>query len=84
MNSMALQGIEKLPDIPNAQLAIESGENLAPLPNIVEYPSVLKQPTYPDISNISYERASIDGYANPVQETDFPKSYYMGSPIGGA
>jgi hypothetical protein len=80
---MGLKQLEKLPDIPNAQLAIESGETLAPLPNIVEYPSVLKEPTYPDISHISYERASIDGYADPVKETDFPKSYFMGSPIGG-
>lgn len=82
-NTQALKQLEKIPDVPNAQLAIDTGENLAPMPNIVEYPSVLKNPTMPDISNISYERASIDGFANPVKETDFPKTYFMGNAIGG-
>jgi hypothetical protein len=82
-NNQAMQLLNKRVSIPDAALAIDSGEELAPLPAMVVYPQTIKAPTMPDISNVNYERASIDGYAEPIKESDFPKTYYFGDAIGG-
>jgi hypothetical protein len=82
-NEQAFKAIDKEVAVPDNQLAIDFGEDLTPQPNYVFYPVVQKPPTVPNVSNISYELASIDGYTDPVKETDFPVEFYMGSPIGG-
>lgn len=82
-NQQALQALDKEVYIPNARLAIGSGEELAPQNPTVHYPNLAKAPIMPDINSVSYERATIDGFANPVTDNDFPKENYFGEAIGG-
>ena len=82
-NVQAFQALDKQVEVPTAALGVGPGETLSPQVLTVVYPNIQKLPIMPDITSISYERASIDGFANPVKETDFPKENYFGEAIGG-
>jgi hypothetical protein len=81
--SHALNQLNKTVYLPETRLGIGQGENLAPLPNIVEYPHIMKQPTVPDLSTSSIEQATIDGQGKIFSEEDFPKTHFIGDTIGG-
>jgi hypothetical protein len=79
----ALNQLNKRVSLPEARLGIGEGELLSPLPNIVEYPQVMKAPTVPDLLSSSIEQATIDGQGKIFSEEDFPKTHYIGDTIGG-
>lgn len=82
-NQQAFQMINKSIHLPIASLGIGVGEELAPLPHIVEYPNPIKQGMLPDLNTASYENASIDGYAEPIDQSLFPMTLYYGNSIEG-
>lgn len=83
INRQAMQSLEKTVYTPDARLGIGTGEELAPLPNIVEYPNPLKNSVMPDLNSASIEQATIDGYAEPVNVKDFPMTLFYGNSIEG-
>jgi hypothetical protein len=82
-NSHAFNQLNKSIATANVRLGIGEGEDLLPQPNIVFYPNIPKQPTVPSLTNASIEQATIDGFADPISEEDFPKNLYYGEALGG-
>lgn len=86
-NAHALRHIIKPVAVPDAQLGVAEGENLAPLKDVVKYPMHQKQIIQPELAHQSYELAQIDGFSDPLSEKDFGKDLFYGdaiSPVGGA
>lgn len=82
-NVHALQRLMKPVDQPVAQLGVGDGETLAPVKGLVRYPTVIKPVLEPEVATSSYEYTQIDGFADPIKETHFPKTQSIGQAIEG-
>lgn len=82
-NIHALVHITKPVHVPDVQLAVGEGESLQPIAKSVQYPYIPKVVTEPELAGQSYEYTQIDGFADPIKETDFPKDGLFGDAIGG-
>lgn len=82
-NVHALQRLLMPVDLPMAQLGVGDGETLTPIKGLVRYPTVIKPVLEPEIGTSSYEYTQIDGFADPIEEKNFPKTQTIGQAIEG-
>lgn len=82
-NIHALNHLSKPVEIPDAALGVSDAEKHDPVEGVVKYPTGLqKQVIQPELATKSYEFSQIDGFADPINEKDFPSSHFMGDAIG--
>lgn len=82
-NVHAMMHITKPVYVPDAQLAIGEAETLSPIAKSVTYPYIPKTVAEPELATASYEYTQIDGFADKLNEKDFPKTGLFGEPLGG-
>jgi hypothetical protein len=80
INGLGLKSLVQPIKIPNAELGIETGEDLKPQQMKVQYQNprnfvVIPQPT-------TWEKYQVDGHSKPVDQTTLPKDYWFGDPKG--
>jgi hypothetical protein len=80
INGLGLKSLRQSISIPNAELAIETGEDLRPQEMKVQYQknrqfTVIPQPT-------SWEKYQVDGHSKPVDTSTLQKDFWFGDPKG--
>lgn len=81
INGFGLKSLIRSISFPNAELAIDHGEDLNPQAMKVQYQNpkqfvVLPQPT-------SYEKWQVDGNSKPIDQSTLQKDYWFGDAKGG-
>lgn len=81
-NGLALQNLTKRIDIPDAELGIDSGEDLRNQTLKVQYQDKRSFVVIPVPGTMAMEYTQLDGQAQQVNVEDLPKDFYFGSPRG--
>jgi hypothetical protein len=81
LNGIGFQALNKRIDIPNTELGIDEGEDLRNQLLKIQYQErkqflVLSNPS-------SYEQWQVDGHAEPINEENFQKDFWIGDAKGG-
>lgn len=82
---IALQQLIKPVFLPNPNLGVDHGDDFQPY-DLNYYRKIPKQQpavVLPNPMVIPIEDMSPNFQGNPVQFTDFPSNFYVGSPLGG-
>ena len=84
-NRIALQRLTIPAYVPNPNLGIETAEQTQPfgLSYIRITPNKRQAVVLPDPLSVPIENTGANFNGNPVQASDFPADFYVGSPIGG-
>lgn len=82
-NAHALRAVTKEVYLPEVRLGVGAAENLSALPDIIQYPTVLKTPVLPDLYQMPIEGVTVDGQGSLFTADDFSNSGYIGQQIGG-
>jgi len=80
-NVHALNRVLKRVDMPDAALGVAEDERHSSVEGVVFYPKQTFKIVQPELATKSFEYSQIDGFADPLSQDDFPKSFDIGAAI---